>query len=623
MWFGERARGERVRIGTGVCLALALASAALPGCTLALGYPAASAERGEAACTNGIDDDLDGPIDCDDPDCVGHCPDESGARCANGVDDDGDGLVDAHDAQCWAEPGTGIAVRRCASVSGSTFAPMLEPSARGWSGDAVIVADPRGGTRYVMATHGAMASLACAEVTTGALLGTTLTASVFLPWGGGVRLVLPLADEHSLAIGAEAISVELIEGMNRVVVYSPTGATWLDPGVLLFGQGWRQLRVEISRGTGGAGDLRVRVEVGPETGARTLLRTTVLTCSAGDGVCVPQTWAPNEALGFGWVGMPGPGGDVLVGDVRLERPAYSPCGYEVPQLAVAGESLRLESVARGGGITCAIVSVADADGAPLGLTAWRSDDDGVSWSGPNVVDAQLHDAAAITHDGEAFVGGAVVRNDAVDRIDSIVALRSLDCVTWSTVPDLIAAGGFAANLRSGALDYAIGPFGEAGAIVHELSFRYGGGDLLTALSPNGAPGSFQAAAGGTGLTILPLIPDLTASGPRAHRHVIRVGRDRVIVFGSGRDLHLTVEQHDGWHTRAVPLLGASRIAGGFDATSVRLGDLVMLERPAAGMPWPARLVYTGDATECATCSVSGTADLFFGATDVPEAGATP
>ena len=50
-------------------------------------------------CTNEIDDDGDGLIDCDDPDCANDpaCQIED---CVNGFDDDGDGLIDCDDDDC-------------------------------------------------------------------------------------------------------------------------------------------------------------------------------------------------------------------------------------------------------------------------------------------------------------------------------------------------------------------------------------------------------------------------------------------------------------------------------------------------------------------------------------------
>jgi len=57
-------------------------------------------ELGVAACTNGVDDDGDGRIDCDDPDCspFGTAPDN---ECCNGLDDNGDGQVDEFTCRCF------------------------------------------------------------------------------------------------------------------------------------------------------------------------------------------------------------------------------------------------------------------------------------------------------------------------------------------------------------------------------------------------------------------------------------------------------------------------------------------------------------------------------------------
>ncbi|MEC9476537.1 MAG: hypothetical protein VX764_05805 [Planctomycetota bacterium] len=56
-------------------------------------------------CSNGTDDDGDGQIDCEDPDCDldPNCvtPPEN---CSNGSDDDGDGLADCNDPDCAADP---------------------------------------------------------------------------------------------------------------------------------------------------------------------------------------------------------------------------------------------------------------------------------------------------------------------------------------------------------------------------------------------------------------------------------------------------------------------------------------------------------------------------------------
>jgi hypothetical protein len=57
-----------------------------------VGATLASAED----CHNAIDDDCDGKVDCDDPDCQ-PCVE---SNCSDGIDDDGDGLVDCADPDC-------------------------------------------------------------------------------------------------------------------------------------------------------------------------------------------------------------------------------------------------------------------------------------------------------------------------------------------------------------------------------------------------------------------------------------------------------------------------------------------------------------------------------------------
>ena len=52
----------------------------------------------EVSCTNGLDDDHDGLTDCADPDCGSACTHET--SCTNGIDDDKDGLIDCKDPDC-------------------------------------------------------------------------------------------------------------------------------------------------------------------------------------------------------------------------------------------------------------------------------------------------------------------------------------------------------------------------------------------------------------------------------------------------------------------------------------------------------------------------------------------
>jgi hypothetical protein len=62
---------------------------------------------GHEICNNGIDDNNDGLVDCADPECAGSivCRPVMGKEiCNNGIDDNGDGLVDCADPQCTTFP---------------------------------------------------------------------------------------------------------------------------------------------------------------------------------------------------------------------------------------------------------------------------------------------------------------------------------------------------------------------------------------------------------------------------------------------------------------------------------------------------------------------------------------
>ncbi len=53
-------------------------------------------------CNNGIDDNGNGLIDCNDPECQYAATIERGCNCDDGVDNDGDGLIDIYDGECAA-----------------------------------------------------------------------------------------------------------------------------------------------------------------------------------------------------------------------------------------------------------------------------------------------------------------------------------------------------------------------------------------------------------------------------------------------------------------------------------------------------------------------------------------
>lgn len=63
------------------------------------------AEDRDAACANHLDDDGDGLIDCDDPDCAGtRACEKTTATCENEIDDDRNGTLDCRQESCRVLP---------------------------------------------------------------------------------------------------------------------------------------------------------------------------------------------------------------------------------------------------------------------------------------------------------------------------------------------------------------------------------------------------------------------------------------------------------------------------------------------------------------------------------------
>jgi hypothetical protein len=94
---GRSGEEGKLRLAGGILLAVALA-----GCDVVYDYPDRAPEDSAARCANGQDDDLDGLVDCRDPDCSGQCQENTAERCGNEDDDDLDGRADCFDPKCSA-----------------------------------------------------------------------------------------------------------------------------------------------------------------------------------------------------------------------------------------------------------------------------------------------------------------------------------------------------------------------------------------------------------------------------------------------------------------------------------------------------------------------------------------
>ena len=78
----------------------------LPGCSIITDFsPDRFLEQSEERCSDGVDNDGNGAIDCADTPCKSFdfCK-ETQARCEDGRDNDADGLVDCHDPDCCSQP---------------------------------------------------------------------------------------------------------------------------------------------------------------------------------------------------------------------------------------------------------------------------------------------------------------------------------------------------------------------------------------------------------------------------------------------------------------------------------------------------------------------------------------
>lgn len=80
-----------------------------------LGRPVFAQISSETICNDGLDDDSDGTIDCNDTDCSADsaCTATTETNCTNNVDDDSDGTVDCDDSDCASNSA-------CSSDSGGT-----------------------------------------------------------------------------------------------------------------------------------------------------------------------------------------------------------------------------------------------------------------------------------------------------------------------------------------------------------------------------------------------------------------------------------------------------------------------------------------------------------------------
>jgi len=574
------------------------AAAAWCGCSLALDFPVPR-ESAPQDCANGIDDDNDGLVDCEDRDCLGSCPENVGERCSNGLDDDGDGLVDVQEPTCWSF--AEVLVERCSS-RGTPPVDVTEPSFVELNGSARVVTvdgrrafDLEEAGRYLELASEGDANLVLAFSAAFPVVGSTLS----------VQAEGPDDLRGGIALGRRSdVSIRLvITGSSPPIARStaPVGSDWI--------------RVEVTVEAGRFTDVRVRDE---RTG------DDLLDPPALEGPIEPLPW--GRAPSLLWRFALSAGERALIDDIQLERAPFDPCGYRVPQLGARLAGLadagpcedpecawRVLGAASDGVRRCALLTPDRRDGFEPGLWyAWSPTDDLGSWTAGRVVDdgretgvdlsGGVPVAAVVTHLPDVGFRAVVQVASVFGTVDG-VWLASADCVDWTAglLPDELT------RLPSGEL-HAPAALGKAddgrsrvvfyvGATPLAEDTRWFTADVDPATPTFGPPTPLD----------LPSLAGLDAGfAPPGAGVGVSSGTELLIVLPSrGRSprspldgqLVLLVSGAGAASASTVTLLGPSRRPGEFDAARVRRGALALDPRPAAGETWTGALFYDGGGSD--------------------------
>ncbi|MBX3273107.1 MAG: hypothetical protein KF729_22780 [Sandaracinaceae bacterium] len=428
-----------------------------------------SAER----CANGLDDDLDGLVDCTDPDCDGYCPEQSAAACGNGRDDDGDGLVDAEDVECWPHATVRVEGRAVRCSSRQASASQLARGDSSWLLSLPCGDDCPPGTPW--SHDGASflrlgASVACRGA--GVLTDDCPSAWMNEPLTGG----------GCWHIEAD---VELDPGAELVIVIAPELATPPLRGrsaslLVRLGRAAEGVRLTY---TADGGSAEAGMLPAGERGVHLVLEASAANCATAtrssvsmsatdlasgtpvslDALALPTAWAPDEAL-FAAIQSTADA-EVRVHRLALAREGFDPCGYPVPQITGSRDGpAAVYAAARGDGVVCVIGATEDGDevervydpvvhdGWPPELgpddppaparrfAAWRTEDRGLASFMGSPLDRPAR-ASRLDHaragalsfrPGVGFEGVILASDD--DGADHLARIASRDCVDWQVEP---------------------------------------------------------------------------------------------------------------------------------------------------------------------------------------------
>jgi formylglycine-generating enzyme len=603
------------------------AAGAGASCSLGLGYPDPQAENTAELCSNGIDDDFNGLVDCQEASCNGFCPEQSAASCTDGQDNDGDGLVDGADPRCW--PVESPLTTRCASSDAVRFEERFdaELSSARWytfgtlpdSGEPVAqVQDP--GDRADRPDHvlgfstrapatGVLGGLGSTVLLDGDFATLDLSFSARLVDLGLGRVALvpaalaPPGEAPGSSAEAASILVELDASselpLALVLGGERHGLAWGDPAQ------WHAVRLS-------AHDDALRLSLDETTSLE-----------------VPRPAVPISRLVVWGNATPltGTAGAVQLDDLSVVLGGSRPCAAPSPQIPLGsacrqqwsklGEEVGFTISLAGSpdGALCAMLtSAAVGESRPSGAQSWTSPD-GDTWSFggllPGASDQQLVGAAV------AFAAGAsqfraVVAELGHDAV-RLAVTTSDDCASWS--PRIDAAD---LPLDAEAPSYVV-PGLEA---AHEVYFtrpprdtaertlwrlRSDDGQLFT-LDPS--PVAELRAELGTSAPV-------TLSRLTSHHWALTYPVSPA-TGQSGLGLAVAMDDALGdWQpTERWPLLAQSSVAGGFDGSAI-----------VAGAPWwtgsAGFVLYSGLGAPYPYAAAGRSAPLTTGTARLTAAGAEP
>jgi hypothetical protein len=289
---------------------------ALSGCTLHLDY----GDRDEV-CGNGRDDDLDGLVDCQDPDCdvTGVCSEDiEGTTCRDSRDNDGDGLIDTNDPGCWRPD-----FERCASTPGTAADVSLAPAT--WLGPVVEAEDPLDRSADPVLGIGGPGEAVLGTPLTGRFVGTRLVASVYLD-AISHELSIGLRTDVATAAVPAVVALDVQGDGVRLRVEADDDKDFSDSVPLHTVPGWWELTLEIAGQVEALdGSPGIVATVAPRGADPTELDPIELrglrSANALEAVPLELFFRSDSVRGD-----VGP----LLGATSVDRPAFEPCGVRLP-----------------------------------------------------------------------------------------------------------------------------------------------------------------------------------------------------------------------------------------------------------------------------------------------------